>query len=241
MSRAGDVSNSGVLVGESDDRAFVSTGGALRDLGTLGGDTSSARAVNDRGVFVDETETATGVNHAAAWVPVPVPTLTVAPASGSMVGSTSLSAVLTLFGLPLRNQPTEFMLNGVAAGAATTDASGTATLDGVSLAGLAVGRYPGAVRAVFSGVIVLMGACEAKGDLTVTPRIESPPIASDDSYVLGAGSLVVSAPGAHDLNLVHAEPSARPSPRRPRPFRRRRSSEPSSGVYPNAEGQASSV
>jgi len=41
----------------------------MTDLGTLGGATSRALAINDRGQIVGEAETAAGVTHALQWDP----------------------------------------------------------------------------------------------------------------------------------------------------------------------------
>ncbi len=168
-SLAFDISNAGLLVGVSDGRAFVSSGGSLRDLGTLGGPGSAARAINDRGVIVGAADTASGLRHAVAWLPVPVPTLVVPTATGEVGGTTSLSATLTLFGFPAPNQTIAFTLSGTAVGSATTGATGTATLSGVSLAGLAEGPHPGIVQASYAGSSIFVAGAQATGDVTVTP------------------------------------------------------------------------
>jgi probable HAF family extracellular repeat protein len=193
-STTADINNAGLLVGESGERAFVSAGGQLRDLGTLGGAKSRARAINDRGLIVGAAETASGVAHAAAWVAVPVPTLTAVPASGPTGGTATLSAMLTLFGLPIPNQTIAFTLNGATVGTAITDGTtGTATLPGVSLGGLAIGTYPGVVTAAYAGDTVLLGAAQATGDLTVIAS--RPPVALDDTYSMSTGPLSIAAPG----------------------------------------------
>jgi len=58
-----------LIVGASDvspgvAHAFAYSGGAMRDLGTLGGGYSAAFGVNDRGDIVGEAETADGDVHA---------------------------------------------------------------------------------------------------------------------------------------------------------------------------------
>ncbi len=85
-----------------------------------------------------------------------------------MAGPPHFPATLTLFGQPAPNQSITFTLNGTQVGSASTNASGTATLPGVSLAGFTPGTYPGAVRADFAGSLVV-GATKAFADLTVTP------------------------------------------------------------------------
>jgi probable HAF family extracellular repeat protein len=41
----------------------------MRDLGTLGGDTSIGTAINERGEVVGDATTADGSDHAYAWTP----------------------------------------------------------------------------------------------------------------------------------------------------------------------------
>ena len=63
-SYASRASGSGALVAV---RAFVWQGARLRDLGSLGGRSTSAAAINDRGQIVGWSETKTGVRHAFVW------------------------------------------------------------------------------------------------------------------------------------------------------------------------------
>ena len=78
-------------------------------------------------------------------------TLNVATAAGAIGGTATLSATLSSSGSPIAGSTVTFGLNGTPVGSATTDATGTATLTGVSLAGFAVGTHPGAVQASFAG------------------------------------------------------------------------------------------
>ena len=79
-------------------------------------------------------------------------TLTAAPANGTFGGSALLSANLhrSVDSSPIAGKSVAFTLNGSAAGSAITDATGTASLT-TSIAGIAVGTYPGAVVATFAG------------------------------------------------------------------------------------------
>jgi hypothetical protein len=77
--------------------------------------------------------------------------LTVSPATGSYGGSTTLSATLTSGGLDLANDTVTFSLNGSTVGTATTNATGIATLSGISLTGFDAGTYTAYVGASFSG------------------------------------------------------------------------------------------
>jgi len=186
-SAALDISNDGLVVGVSDGRAFVSSGGALRDLGTLGGPTSVARAINDRGDIVGAADLASGVRHAVIWRPASVLDLFLSGGSGVVGRSVVLTASLTASGVPLAHQRIDFTLDGAAAGSATTNAGGTAVLAGVSLAGIPVGIYPGAVRAMHAASFTL-----TTSTLVVTP--DHPPVAMSDAYDVG-GPLSVAAPG----------------------------------------------
>jgi uncharacterized repeat protein (TIGR01451 family) len=82
----------------------------------------------------------------------PLPTVTSAASGSGTYGSTAtLTATLTEGGFPLAGKSISFTVNGNAAGSATTDASGVATLSGVSLAGVNAGNYPTGVGASFAG------------------------------------------------------------------------------------------
>jgi probable HAF family extracellular repeat protein len=65
------INNRGQIAGYRDTdaggRAFVWTRGRLRDLGTLGGSSSFALAINDRGQVVGTSATADGRNHTFLW------------------------------------------------------------------------------------------------------------------------------------------------------------------------------
>ncbi len=67
------INNLGVIVGESntdelDTRAFVYEGGVMSDLGTLGGDDSSASAINDAGWIVGWAENTDRERRAVVWI-----------------------------------------------------------------------------------------------------------------------------------------------------------------------------
>jgi hypothetical protein len=77
----------------------------------------------------------------------------VSPVSGSGVyaGTATLTATLTAGGSPLAGKSVGFTLGGSPVGSATTDASGVATLTGVSLSGISPGTDAGVVGAAFAG------------------------------------------------------------------------------------------
>ncbi|MET8282223.1 hypothetical protein [Micromonospora sp. NPDC005174] len=61
------INNRGQVVGAANGRAFRWQNGTLTDLGTLGGDRSHATAVNDRGVVVGQSATASAAWHPFLW------------------------------------------------------------------------------------------------------------------------------------------------------------------------------
>jgi uncharacterized repeat protein (TIGR03803 family) len=99
--------------------------------------------------------------------------LAVNPAIGNVGGTTELMAQLMAAGQPVENALVAFSLNGVSVGSATTDANGIAALSGVSLAGIAVGHYPGAIAASFAGNDQLLPST-ATDDLTIIDSM--PPV-----------------------------------------------------------------
>ena len=56
-----DINNAGQIVVQANDRAYLYEGGAYQALGTLSGGFTSARAINEKGWIVGESEVASGV------------------------------------------------------------------------------------------------------------------------------------------------------------------------------------
>ena len=67
-------------------------------------------------------------------------TITAAAAAGTYGGPATATATLTCSGSPIANETISFSLNGVSVGTAMTNASGLATLSGISLAGYSRGH-----------------------------------------------------------------------------------------------------
>jgi uncharacterized repeat protein (TIGR03803 family) len=102
--------------------------------------------------------------------------LAVASTTGIYRGRTNVSATLTSAGMPAAGRSIAFTINGVVAGSALTDASGVATLN-ASLAGIGAGTYPDAIRAAFSGDVLIGASVSAPAVLIVqkaTPNINWP-------------------------------------------------------------------
>ena len=78
-------------------------------------------------------------------------TISAVSGSGTFGGTATLTATLTSSGSPVSGKTISFQLNGNPAGAGTTNASGVATVSGVSLTGINAGSYANAVSASFGG------------------------------------------------------------------------------------------
>jgi hypothetical protein len=86
--------------------------------------------------------------------------------AGTFGGTATLTATLKAGATALSGKTISFTLSGTSVGTATTNASGIATLAGVSLTGINAGTYTGAVAASFAGDSSF-SASNGTGDLTV--------------------------------------------------------------------------
>jgi MBG domain (YGX type)/YDG domain/HYR domain len=98
-------------------------------------------------------------------------TLTVAAASGTYGATTNLSATLKRASdnSAISGKTISFTLNGTSVGTATTNASGVATLNNASLAGIAAGTYASGAGASFAGDSSFASSNSA-ASLTVAPK-----------------------------------------------------------------------
>ena len=123
----------------------MSISGTLADvntvLGTLAFTAPSSGPDPTLTVQADDGSATSAVLTTAISLTNIATSITISPATGTFGGSTTLSAVLTASGTPLANETVTFSLNGSPVGTATTDSSGTATVSGVSLAGINAGTY----------------------------------------------------------------------------------------------------
>ncbi len=137
-----------------------------------GGGTASASVTAAASSYASQTVAVAVANNSGskdfALVPATAPTsLSVASASGTYGGSVSLAATLTSSGgCSVTARTIAFTLNGSSVGSATTNASGVASLSGVSFGTTAANTYPTGVGASFAAVSGC-GASTGSNSLTV--------------------------------------------------------------------------
>ena len=115
-----------------------------------------------------------GGNDASATVTVGQASSSVAPsaATGTYGGTVTLSAVLSANGVGVSGKNITFKLNGVTVGTATTDSTGTATLNNISLttpSKINAGTFASGVSADFAGDSSF-GASSGTNSLTVNQK-----------------------------------------------------------------------
>jgi MYXO-CTERM domain-containing protein len=152
----------------------------------------------------DNTQTPTLQDVTACFDNVPAvvtTTLTASPASAAFGGTVGLTAVLTGNSAALGGRSVVFTFNSVAAGTATTDATGTATISGVSLTGIEPGVYTGAIAASYAGETGFL-ASSGSADLTVTKAAQTLSFAALSDRVMTDGGFTLSATGGASGNAV---------------------------------------
>jgi len=127
-------------------------------------------------------------NTAALTVNPITTTLSVSPVSGTYGGTVDLSATLSL---AVSGKTISFTLNGTSAGSAITDASGVATLSGISLSGIDAGLYPAGVSTSFADDSNYIASSDSDS-LTVTPALLTI-TANDASKAYGSPNPAFSA------------------------------------------------
>ncbi len=126
--------------------------------------------------------------------------LTVPDASGPYGGSVNLTATLASGAgqTGISGQMITFYLNGSSVGPATTNNSGVATLNNVSIAGIEGGTYPGYIKASFAG----NGTYDAitnYAQLVVTPVGQTITFNGPGDQALPNGSVGISATDSASL------------------------------------------
>ena len=120
--------------------------------------------------------------------------------SGTYGGTASLTATLKAGTTPLSGKSISFTINGSAAGTATTDASGVATVSGASLGGINAGT--GTVGASFAGDSGF-SASSGSGSLTVAKASSTTAVSCPASVTYDGSAKTpcsASATGAGGLN-----------------------------------------
>ena len=146
---------SGALV-TAGSSSTTTDGSGQYALGSLTPDTYTVTAsasgyTNASASVVASAGVTTTQNFALVASPGATTSLAVGTASGTYGGTTTLLATLTSGGTGVSGKSIGFSLNGNAAGSASTNASGIATLSSVSLSGIPAGAYPAGVGASFAG------------------------------------------------------------------------------------------
>ena len=128
---------------------------------------------------------------------------TTGPVAGTYGGSTSATACLTVGGQPLSNEVLTFLVNGAAAGTATTDDTGTAGLANISLAGIHVGVDAGGLSVKFAGDATRLRS-SAAADITVN---QAPLTVTADNQTSVYGSTLPTFT-VHYTGLVNGDTAA---------------------------------
>ncbi|HJU92491.1 MAG TPA: Ig-like domain repeat protein [Pyrinomonadaceae bacterium] len=98
--------------------------------------------------------------------------------AGTFGGTATLTATLTTGGSVLSGKTVSFTVNGSGVGNATTNASGVATLSGVSISGVNAGTHPDAVGASFAAEPGNFSASSGTGPLTVNQAATATAVSS---------------------------------------------------------------
>ena len=149
------------------------------------------------------TPTLSDVTICNSNTPLPSTSLNVSPASGAYGGTATLTATLTSGGSPLAGKPVVFKLNGgnFTGNSVLTDASGTATIQNVSLSGLNAGTYANAVTAKFASDAAYAGT---NGSNSLTVEKVTPAI----NWVTPAAITYGTALDATQLNATASVPGS---------------------------------
>jgi hypothetical protein len=134
--------------------------------------------------------------------PAVATTLGTTAATGSYGGTTTLSATLASGANGVPNETVSFKLNGSSVGSAATNASGVATLNNASLAGINVGSYPTGVAASFAGDSSFLTS-SSSNSLTVSKAAQAIVISTHaPANAAFGGQFTVAATGGGSGNPV---------------------------------------
>ena len=124
-------------------------------------------------------------------------------------GTTTAAVTLTSSGSPIADGVVQFLLGGVSAGEADTNANGVASLNGISLSGLGAGTHASELKAVFAGYTTAShtqtyAACSVSTSVIIG-RAQLTITANNQSKVYGAAVPTLTASYA---GLVSGDTSA---------------------------------
>lgn len=185
ISSAGIFSSGSVPSGTEVVLANYSTSTVTSTAGT--GKTIAARV----GSSATQTSPATPIALTGYEATHSNTTLQVTSAGGTYGGTGTLVASLTSSAIGVAGKTIDFTLNGTSVGNAVTNASGVATLTGVSLAGKNANTYTNAVHASFTTDPGFEGS-SGDGDLVVTKKAADV-TADNQSKSYGAGDPTFSS------------------------------------------------
>jgi hypothetical protein len=169
LTNTGDLPNTDALLadladygGPTQTRALLAGSPAIGggDAGICSGDPVNGK--DQRGIVRPQ---GTGCDIGAYEALVAV-SLAVPDVAGTYGGTVNIGATLTNSGTPLSGKQVCFTLGGTSLGCDTTDASGLAMANGVSLAGVGAGTATNAIQATFVGDFT-NGPASGSGTLTV--------------------------------------------------------------------------
>lgn len=132
--------------------------------------------------------------------------LNLAEASGDYAGTATLSATLISSGAPVVGRMVNFSLQGTSLGSAPTNTSGVATLNGVSLGELGVGRYLSAISADFAGDDSFLPS-QGLASLTVNKAVAAITLSNlSHTYDgLSKQALAVTTPAGLSVRVVYSQ------------------------------------
>jgi hypothetical protein len=131
--------------------------------------------------------------------------LSVSSATGTFGGTTNLTATLTRNSdsTAINGKTISFTLNGNPVGNAVTNASGVASLSGVSLTGINAGSYPTGVGASFAGDTVYLTS-SGSNSLTVSKANQTITFGALANKTFGDPDFTVSATASSTLTVAFA-------------------------------------
>src|SRR6185369_3108044 len=132
-------------------------------------------------------------------------TLNVAAASGTFGGTVSPTATLSSQGSGVSGKTIHFTVNGTSADG-VTNASGVASVSGLSVGGLNAGDYAGAITASFAGD-TNFGSSSGSAQLTITQASQTITFGMLAAKTFGDPDFTVSATSSSNLAVTFSAAS----------------------------------